>query len=243
VYLILQWAGNISFLIYIFYSLNLFAKHRKWVKNNFSNLKNKPLGWLQLPILFYSCFWILWNVLRNIDTFLFQGSLKNFYFLPSFIGVSITTCWLAFKGYIKTDPNVTGFSKDINKINTKAAKPEEAQKILMTMATQKPFLDPNLNLRKLSEITNIPPKSISGIINQDFKTNFYEFINKYRIEEFKQKLQMENCDKITLIAHAYESGFNSKSTFNHVLKKNTGLTPREYYNQCKNESEWKQADF
>jgi AraC-like DNA-binding protein len=102
------------------------------------------------------------------------------------------------------------------------------------MATHKPYLIPDFDLLKLSELANLSPKTTSHIINHDLNTNFYEFVNMHRVEEFKRRLKQDDHNGFTLLAHAYESGFNSKSTFNHVFKKYTGQTPREYYFQLKN---------
>ncbi|MDZ7608951.1 MAG: helix-turn-helix domain-containing protein [Cyclobacteriaceae bacterium] len=64
-------------------------------------------------------------------------------------------------------------------------------------------------------------------------TNFYDFINKYRVDEFIGKLNNPANEFYTLLALAHESGFNSKATFNSVFKKNTGLTPSAFYKQMK----------
>ena len=82
------------------------------------------------------------------------------------------------------------------------------------MLTQKPFLNPDLDLQKLSEIANMNSKTISQIINYDLKMNFYEFINKYRIEEFKHRIQNEENDKFSLLGIAYDCGFSSFSNNN-----------------------------
>ena len=57
--------------------------------------------------------------------------------------------------------------------------------------------------------------------------NFYDFINKYRVEEAK-KLLIEDIHNYKILAIAYEVGFNSKATFNRVFKKFTELTPSEF---------------
>ena len=49
--------------------------------------------------------------------------------------------------------------------------------------------------------------------------NFYEFVNKHRVEEFKQRIQQPDRDQLTLLGHAFDCGFNSKSTFNHIFNK------------------------
>jgi AraC-like DNA-binding protein len=112
--------------------------------------------------------------------------------------------------------------------------PEEANIITELIKSRKPYLNPDLDLQKLSELAAVNPKTISRVINQDLHMNFYEFVNSHRVEEFKQRLKQSDSDQLTLLGHAYECGFNSKSTFNHIFKKNTGQTPREYYQNCEN---------
>jgi AraC-like DNA-binding protein len=58
--------------------------------------------------------------------------------------------------------------------------------------------------------------------------NFYDFINGYRIMEAKRLLLDPSKRHYTVLAIAFESGFNSKTTFNKVFRKVTGLTPTEF---------------
>ena len=228
IYIILQWLAIASFIIYVYLSVALFFRYKTWLKSYYSSIKSSSLGWLNIPLFLYSVFWISWIIMRLLDTFIFQSNLKEFYFLPSFLVISVVTCWIGFKGYIKSQIEVAGFSKVGLKSNSKMANPQGAEKIVTLMLTQKPFINPDLDLQKLSEITNMNSKTISQIINYDLKMNFYEFINKYRIEEFKRRVQNEESDKFSLLGIAYDCGFSSKSTFNHVFKKLTGQTPSEY---------------
>lgn len=234
VYMIEQWLGVISISVYIFLSVHLLIKYRQWIKSKYSNLKNKSLGWLRIPVFIYSGYWIAWMIITKIDHFAFQDAFKEFYFLPTNIGLSIITSWIGFKGYIKSQTDVSGFLKTSLKTETSPSNPEEAKLITDLMTTQKPYLNPDLDLQKLSELAGLNLKKISRIINHDLHMNFYEFVNKHRVEEFKQRLQQSDCDKLTLLGHAFECGFNSKSTFNHIFKKVTEQTPREYYLKCKN---------
>jgi AraC-like DNA-binding protein len=231
VYLIEQWSAAVSIFVYIILSVRLLIKYRRWVENKYSNLKSKTLGWLRIPVIIYSGFWIGWMILTQIDKNIFQNAYKEFYFLPAFIGLSIITCWIGFKGYIKSQTEVSGFSKTPVKSETVLSNPEEVQKIVSLMTNIKPYLNPDLDLLKLSELANLNPKTTSYIINHDLHMNFYEFVNKHRVEEFKQRVHQPDRDKFTLLGHAFESGFNSKSTFNYVFKKFTGQTPKEYYLQ------------
>ncbi len=234
VYLVEQWLAVASVSIYIVLSVRLLAKYRWWIESRYSNLKDKTLGWLRIPVIIYSGFWIGWMILTQIDRIFFQKAFKEYYFLPAFIVLSIITCWLGFTGYIKAQTEATGFSKTPIKSDQGSSDPEEAQKIISVMTNVKPYLNPDLDLLKLSELLNLNPKTTSYIINHDLHMNFYEFVNKFRVEEFKQRVQQSDRDKLTLLGHAYESGFNSKSTFNYVFKKMTGETPREYYLKINN---------
>jgi len=242
IYLILQWIAIISILVYIFLSIRILFRYNQWIKTRYSNLKNKSLGWLQIPIFFYSGFYFIWTILRTLDTFAFQNTLMEVYFFPSNIGLSIITCWIGFKGYVQSQTEAKGFLSIPMKTDNIKSNPEKAEIILSVMKNQKPYLNPELDLTKLSEYANMNPKLVSQIINNDLKTNFYEFVNKYRVEEFKNHIHRKNCDKFSLLGIAFECGFNSKSTFNHIFKKFTGQTPKEYYNQLKNKSERKHSD-
>lgn len=236
-YMVEQWLGVLSISVYILLSVFLLIKYHQWIKSKYSNLKNKSLGWLRIPVFIYSGFWIFWNIITQIDHYVFQYTFREFYFFPTFIGLSFITIWIGFKGYIKSKIEVSGFLKTSLKVETSLSNPEEAKLITDLMNTQKPYLNPDLHLHKFSELASMNPKTISRIINHDLHMNFYEFVNKHRVEEFKQRLQQSDCDQLTLLGHAFECGFNSKSTFNHIFKKYTEHTPREYYKKIKNESE------
>ena len=65
-------------------------------------------------------------------------------------------------------------------------------------------------------------------INEQLGKNFYDFINAYRVEAFKAKLQDPKFAAYSILGVALESGFKSKSSFNAIFKKVTGMTPSQY---------------
>jgi len=85
-------------------------------------------------------------------------------------------------------------------------------------------------------LLQMKPKELSLKINQNYNKNFYDIINFYRIQAFKSRLKSSERDKMSLLGHAYECGFNSKSTFNLVFKKTMQQTPSEYLKKLKNTS-------
>jgi ABC-type antimicrobial peptide transport system permease subunit/AraC-like DNA-binding protein len=97
------------------------------------------------------------------------------------------------------------------------------------------YQDPELSLASLAEKLAIHPHELSRIINTVLKKNFNEFINEYRVGEVARKMQDPSYDHLTLWAIAFDSGFNSKATFNRTFRQMTGKNPAEYKSDRKKE--------
>ncbi len=97
----------------------------------------------------------------------------------------------------------------------------------------RPFLNPRLTLSELANQIKTQPHILSKAINEHYGKNFFELINGYRIEEFKRLVDEEKFQNYTLLALAYEVGFNSKTAFNRSFKKSTNQTPKEYFEEAK----------
>ncbi len=105
---------------------------------------------------------------------------------------------------------------------------EYYEKLISHVKVEKPFLESKFTLPQLADQLELNPNYISQVINEKLNQNFYDFVNKYRIEEFKRRLKIKTASNYTLLAHGLESGFSSKSSFYEVFKKFTGQTPSEY---------------
>ena len=114
-------------------------------------------------------------------------------------------------------------------LNQKAAEEEKA-KLLELIEIDKPHLNPNLSLRSLAGKLEIHPNQLSWLLNDGFGKNFNEFINHYRVEEFKALVKLPESAHLTIMSMAYDCGFNSKTVFNTYFKKETGLTPKQFLN-------------
>jgi len=60
------------------------------------------------------------------------------------------------------------------------------------------------------------------------KTNFFDFINRYRIEEFKIQSILKANNHLSIMGIAYNCGFNSKASFYRAFKKFEGISPTDY---------------
>jgi YesN/AraC family two-component response regulator len=102
------------------------------------------------------------------------------------------------------------------------------------MIKEKVFLNSSITLGEIADKLSVVPRYLSQVINELKGQNFYDFVNSYRIEEAKKILSDPSHDDEKILAVLFESGFNSKSVFNTVFKKITGITPSEYRRKYKN---------
>ena len=102
------------------------------------------------------------------------------------------------------------------------------QKLHIILEQKKPYLSDSLSLTELADEMGINNKELSELLNKHLNTSFYNLINTYRVNEFKDKIKLSDNKKYTLIGLAYECGFPSKASFNRVFKKQTGMAPSKY---------------
>jgi AraC-like DNA-binding protein len=101
-------------------------------------------------------------------------------------------------------------------------------KLQEAMKGEQLFKDPTLNLHRLSGHLEVPPRSLSQFIHQQYQTNFSDFVSKYRVEESMNLMQNPAMQHLKLEAIAEASGFSSRASFFSIFKKVTGLTPAMY---------------
>ncbi|WP_431158432.1 helix-turn-helix domain-containing protein [Winogradskyella poriferorum] len=238
IYLTQQWLGVLSIWSYSIASLMVLKKYQKQIKDYYSKIEHLSLKWLQTPIIIYISYHFLWRVITEIDRFVFDKSLREYYFLPNFTILAIITCWIGFKGYLQKKQDVIHLKPFEEKSKNKEAEKDHdfISKFERLMETQKPYLNPDLNLTMLAESLEIKVRVLSSKINNNFNQNFYDVVNSYRVEAFKVRLQSKDRDKLSLLGHAFECGFSSKSTFNSAFKKIVQQTPSEYLRSLKKAS-------
>ena len=110
------------------------------------------------------------------------------------------------------------------------SKPDQhlIDRLVTYMVDKKPYLNAELTLSDLAKDLDISRSQLSQLINDGIGENFYDFVNKYRVDEVKRLMTDPQAENYNLLGIALEAGFKSKSTFNLVFKRFTGLTPTEY---------------
>lgn len=105
--------------------------------------------------------------------------------------------------------------------------------LLSYLEHEKPYLNPKLSIGDVAAKLDCTETELSQLLNNHMNVNFSNFINVYRVNEIKKRLNQENLSKYTLKALSEQCGFSSKATFYRVFKNVTGMTPLEY---CKKQN-------
>lgn len=113
---------------------------------------------------------------------------------------------------------------------------EYLTRLLHYMDDEKPYLDGDMTINDLSRKTGIPRHHITEVLNEKHHRNFFSFVNEYRIREVISRISDPKYQHYTILAIAFDAGFNSKSTFNTFFKTYTGKTPSAYREETLKES-------
>ena len=138
--------------------------------------------------------------------------------------------WLGIKGYIVSQRQNVPYKKNAVTASILPSETVEGAIILLTKAMEVDhlYLNPALNLSILAQHSGLAQKIISAVLNQHLHKSFNEFINKYRVAAFKERMQRPESNQLTIAGIAMECGFNSQATFQRTFKELTGLSPSAF---------------
>lgn len=217
-------------IAYILWGFHLLRKYRKRVGNNQSNLTSYQ--WMHFLVLSFLVYFIsIYTVLTlALDIGLIQPS-QVFYFVSfiimayvfalGFFGIRLQAIFIEFK----PSKNETKYAKSGL---TSAQMDQIENELKNSMEKDSLFLNPEISLPELASMLDVKAPYLSQVINQRFQTNFFDFINSYRVETVKKRMADSNYQHLSLLGIALDCGFKSKSSFNKSFKKSTGQTPSEF---------------
>lgn len=217
----------ISLAVYSFLSFLALRSFQRWLPSNFSETSKINLNWLKLLLLLLVILcaqWFAEVVLRDVYQNFYQYSYS-----PTILG--ILSLVLAYRSIAQESLRKVSFKQQANQQKTKTIAVIDSNtlnQISRQMADKRAYLNPKLSLREFAEIIGLPSRIVSEHINQGRNQTFLDFVNEFRIAHFKSLLEKPNASDYTLQSLAFDSGFNSKATFNRVFKKHLGVTPSSY---------------
>ncbi len=225
----------LQILIYLFLGFLKLNKHQKNINLFASNTTQINLNWLKYFLIgttSMTIIWILDSIYSEKESYVFAalGYFAGTYFL-GFFALRQEEIF-PFK-----ETDIAEIEEIIGETSTAATKQQRIsetelmvlkEKLSYLMASEKLYLDETLNLPKLAEKMQLSVHDLSYLLNEGFGENFFQFVNKYRVEEAKNLLLSPKYEQLSMIGIAYESGFSSKTTFNTTFKKMTGISPSAF---------------
>ncbi|MEY8760646.1 helix-turn-helix domain-containing protein [Chryseobacterium tongliaoense] len=221
----------VSGVLYVSLSLLSLRKYKKEISGQYSNTEKINLNWVYYLIAGIAIIWFCIVFTGDIITFI---SVVLFVVFAAYFG--ITKAGILNLTEIKNDNTTEEDNITVSPVSVKYQKSllnDETIRSIYTdlvekMETEKIFKDPDLNLDNVASLLGIHPNALSQTINTIENKNFYDYINRQRIEEFKRLSVLPENQKFTILSLAFESGFNSKTSFNRNFKKYMNCSPREF---------------
>ena len=230
----------LSGTVYFILTIRLFRKLDIRIFNNYSYSAELDLNWLRWLVFIFG---IIWTVLIIVTIIHHVFRLFSMLFCTDGLFLSLSV-FVILIGYFGLKQKVIFSSEDVL-VSRDSLKPSAkyagsrltgseaelyAEKLTDYMKSSRPYLNPELTLSELAGELGISSHILSQVINEKLGINFFDFINDYRVESFKEKIVDPKYRNFSLLGVAFECGFNSKSAFNRIFKLKTGLTPSQYKN-------------
>jgi AraC-like DNA-binding protein len=221
-----------SLLLYLAFSIQLFVGYRKKIRQFFSNTYKLELRWIQIFLVVY-CFLFAYGAGTDlIDALITELSYVHRWWVHFFSAIAVVL--FGIKAYFTDLTTLHDLTFEVGEVVTEGEQSivrdysKDKEKLARFIETDKAYLQPDFTLKELAAGVGKSIHDTSEIINSGFGCNFNEFVNRYRVEEVKSRMLDPANDHLSMLAIAYDSGFNSKASFNRIFKQMTGLSPSQF---------------
>lgn len=206
-------------------------KLREDLKQVYSSISITELKLADVVLLGFCAHW-LWSLLAYaLEGFVNPTISDQLGILDNYLTVALVNGLFVF-GLINT-------RQLLNPVVIAPPKPVPEAKLAAKINTieagiheQKLFLESNINLERFAEQIGLRSRDVSAVLKLHYHSNFFEFINGYRVEEAKRLLALPEYKDETILEVIFKSGFNSPSAFHRFFKRMVGVTPTEYRKQA-----------
>ncbi|PUA27449.1 MAG: hypothetical protein B0W54_12790 [Cellvibrio sp. 79] len=232
--LILAWIVQSAY--YFVRIIRHLTRYRRRLKDLFASTEFREMQWLTWLLLAVGVMWVV-SVITILSDNLFHRTIINGLVSNGLLFAMIwsLSVWglrqkpgfevlyrdTTLPGSVKSDEEKADQKYERSALNEEQSS-RIAQKIEGAMTKDELYLDSSLSLRKLSGHISVSPNYISQTLNETVGVNFFDYVNRYRVEAAK-KLLIEGED--TVLDIAMMVGFNAKSSFYSAFKKETQQTP------------------
>ncbi|MCG8306614.1 MAG: helix-turn-helix domain-containing protein [Cytophagales bacterium] len=231
---------TISISLYTLITFKMINKHKSNLQNIYSYESSRyTLNWVRtISVMFLLIFTLSFiagafhSILPDISTPFRHQSFGSVFFIimASFFGLNQPVILIQESG--PKALQIVERAEEVRKyLRSGLSKEEKANiqdKILDHLEKKKSYLNPEYNINMLSEELTVSRHHVTQVINSNLNKNFYTLIKEMRVNEVVNRLHNPAFSNYTILAIAFDSGFNSKSAFNRAFKQTTGKTPSEY---------------
>ncbi len=242
---------TIQGIVYLFLTIALLRRHLKRLLDFFSEIESLSLRWLRNITVITGAVWVVIAVFQILR---FAGIpvLANI----SPVVAALTSVFVFYTGYMgirqpgvfepadhatirresllsqqlseSRAPEATSPNRYSKSGLSEARKEQILEKLQEYLETAKPYLKSSLTLKDLADALSVSEHNLSEVINTGLGQTFFDMVNTYRVLEVQKRLKDPANSNFTLTAIAFDSGFNSKSSFNSVFRRIAGQTPSAF---------------
>lgn len=211
----------LSGILYVFLSSLEIKKYQRKISELYSNTEKINLNWGYYLITGMAMIWIA--VILKSDILIFS-LVVIFVLLAAYFGIShvgiLNTAQINILDK-EEDPKANDDPVSVKYRKTSVGN-ETIQGIyealVFLMENEKLYKNPELNLNYVAQLLDVHPNILSQTINSVEHKNFYDYINRQRIEEFKTIVVLPENQKFTILTLAFESGFIPRPHSTEILK-------------------------
>ncbi|MEM7330928.1 MAG: helix-turn-helix domain-containing protein [Chloroflexota bacterium] len=220
--------------IYGVYIILYIRRYQRQRRLTFSHEEQALITWLYLLAALFACCWVLF-LLSDFVT-LFHDLFWLLMALTMPVLMYLITYFVIRQPLLFNEQEIVlPRSEDapqtaVKKYYASSLTIDQARDIknqlITLMETERPYLENKLTLQQLAAQLDVSPNHLSQVINDHLMLNFFDFVNRYRVNEAKRLLLTDQRRSVLDIA--LDAGFNSKSPFYKSFREHTGMTPLQF---------------
>jgi AraC-like DNA-binding protein len=214
---------TISLAVYGFMLIRLYYKNKEH-----KNYSLDAQRWLNALVVLVGAYVISYLIYGLTISELIPRS--DFLYNLQIVAMASMVLYIGYSSYIIPSLFVGSFGMKPEKYTKSGLTPDYSielkEQLLVLLKQDKIYLRSDVSLDGLAEKLNTNRHNASQVINEHFGLNFFELMNKYRIQDAVEILEKDK--KVNIIDVAYQVGFNNKVTFNKSFKKFLSQTPSQF---------------
>ena len=218
-------------IIGIIISINEVRRYKRIAENEYTDMALLSLDWLWWFVVLLIPSTILWGAeLVRVYIGLYTGHFTEWDFVyVTYFALVIFIYVVSYQAFRRNDLFALDHDESValDESEEKASPVDEElkDKLLSAMSVDKLYLDADLTINDLARAVGSSPKKVSRCVNQEFDSNFSEWVNHYRVDEVKLQIDNPENNNLTIEAIGQDSGFRSRSAMYAAFKKFTGGSP------------------